>query len=228
MLLCFCLMYNVRMKTKTSFIMILFLILLSFLVGAYFYPQLPEQMVTHWGSGGEPNGYMSKFWGVFFLPVILLGMSLLFLYLPKIDPLKKDFVGFKKYYNAFIVITIAFLFYVYLLSIVWNLNFVFNMTQFVIPAVGALFFYLGTVLGHVQRNWFIGIRTPWTLSSDSVWDKTHKLGSKLFKIAGLLIVVGIFFEKYLIWFILVPTILITLILFVYSYLVYREEKNNKN
>ena len=212
------------MKTKTSTNIIIILILISFGIGVYLYPQLPESMASHWNVTGEVDGYMSKFWGVFLLPIVSIGLFLLFLILPKIDPLRKNFVGFKKYYNAFIVFIVAFLLYVYALTIVWNMGAVFNMTQFVIPVIGIMFFYIGTILEHMKCNWFIGIRTPWTLSSDIVWDKTHKLGGKLFKIAGVIVFGSMFFPQYLLWFVLVPTILMVLILFVYSYLEYQKEK----
>ena len=212
------------MKTKTSANIIVILILILFGIGIYLYPQLPERMASHWNVTGEVDGYMSKFWGVFLLPIMSFGIFCLFLILPKIDPLKKNFVGFKKYYNAFMVFIIAFLFFIYALTIVWNMGIVFNMTQFVIPVVGIMFFYIGTILEHMKRNWFIGIRTPWTLSSDVVWDKTHKLGGKLFKIAGIIVFGSMFFPQYLLWFVLVPTILMVLILFVYSYLEFQKEK----
>lgn len=212
------------MQTKTSINIIVILILISFGIGVYFYPQLPERIASHWNVLGEVDGYMSKFWGVFLFPIILLGISLLFLILPKIDPLKKNFVGFKKYYNALMVFISAFLFYIYTLTIVWNMGIVFNMTQFIIPVMGILFFYIGTILEHMKRNWFVGIRTPWTLSSDLVWDKTHKLGSRLFKIVGVIVFGSVFFPQYLLWFVLVPTILMVLLLFVYSYLEYQKEK----
>jgi uncharacterized membrane protein len=212
------------MQTKISTIVTFVSILISFGIGVYLYPQLPEQMASHWNAGGEVDGYMSKFWGVFLLPMILLGMFLLFLILPKIDPLKKNFVGFKKYYNALITFIIIFLFYIYALTIVWNMGVCFNMTQFVIPAVGILFFYIGTILEHTKRNWFVGIRTPWTLSSDAVWDKTQKLGGKLFKITGVVILLGVLFPQYLLWLVLIPTISTVLIVIAYSYFEYQKEK----
>ena len=212
------------MQTKTSTIIIVILILISFGIGVYLYPQLPERMASHWNVAGEVDGYMSKFWGVFLPPIMSVGLFLLFLILPKIDPLRKNFVGFKKYYNTFVTFIIAFLFFIYALIIVWNMGVVFNMTQFIIPVIGMLLFYIGTILEHMKRNWFVGIRTPWTLSSDLVWDKTHKLGSRLFKIVGITVFCSVFFPQYLLWFVLVPTILMVLLLFVYSYLEYQKEK----
>lgn len=172
------------MNTRTSTTIMIALILISLGVGIYLYPQLPEQVASHWNVAGEVDGYMSKFWGIFLFSIIILGIFLLFLALPKIDTLKKNFVGFRKYHNALMVSIVTLLFYIYILTIVWNMGVQFNMTQFFVPAIGVLFFYIGTILKHTKRNWFVGIRTPWTLSSDAVWEKTHKLGGKLFKIVG--------------------------------------------
>ena len=76
-----------------------------------------------------------------------------------------------------------------------------------------------------KRNFFIGIRTPWTLSSDHVWDETHRLGSILFIASGILALFGAFFPDYAIWFILVPVLGSTLFLLVYSYILYQRETN---
>jgi uncharacterized membrane protein len=88
--------------------------------------------------------------------------------------------------------------------------------------LGLLFFYSGILYENAKRNWFIGIRTPWTLSNDIVWDKTHKIGGKLFKIAGVVAIFGIFFQKYALLFILVPVILITAYTIIYSYFEYQK------
>ena len=69
------------------------------------------------------------------------------------------------------------------------------MTKFIIPAFAVLLFYIGILIKHAKRNWFIGIRTPWTLSSDKVWDKTHALGGKLFQVSAVITLGGIFFDK---------------------------------
>lgn len=204
---------------------IIAIVLLSFAVGAYYYPSMPERMASHWNAAGEVDGYMSKFWGVFFMPVLSAGLFLLFLAVPKIDPMKANIEKFRKYYGGFVVLIIAFLFYIYLLTVYWNLGARLNMALAVLPATGVLFYYAGILIEHAKRNWFIGIRTPWTLSSDSVWDKTHKLGGKLFKIAGVLALLGIFFGKYAMWLVLAPVLLFSAYLFVYSYLEWKKEQN---
>jgi len=97
------------------------IILISFLLGIYLYPSMPEQMASHWNAQGEVDDYMSKFWALFLMPLMSLGLLLLFLVIPKIDPLKQNIEKFRKYFDGFIVLMLGFLFYVYLLTIFWNL-----------------------------------------------------------------------------------------------------------
>lgn len=217
--------YNKSMKKSSK--IILGIILLSFVIGIYFYFQFPDQVASHWNAKGEVDDYMSKFWGLFLFPLIMVGLWFLFLLIPKIDPLKKNIEKFRKYYDSFIVLMILFLFYVFLLVIVWNGIIKFNMTQAIIPAMAILFYYIGGLMAHMKRNWFIGIRTPWTLSSDEVWDKTHKLGSKLFKAIAVFVILGLFFPGQMVWLILIPTISIAIYLVVYSYFEYRKIEKNK-
>jgi len=200
------------------------MILLSFLIAIYFYPQMPEKIASHWNSQGQVNGYMSKFWGLFLMPFISIALFLLFIIIPKIDPLKKNIEKFRKYFDLLIIFIFIFLFYIYTLTILWNLGITFNMTLAMVPALGILFYFVGIVTEKAKRNWFIGIRTPWTLSSDIVWNKTHKIGGKLFKIAALIAFSGLFFPKYAILLVIVPVILVALYTIVYSYFEYKKQK----
>jgi len=209
---------------KKTNIFIFIIILISFGIGIYFYPQFPDRVASHWNAQGQVDGYMSKFWGLFLLPIILLGMWLLFLVIPKIDPLKHNIEKFRKYFDAFIALVVLSLFYIYVLTILWNLGKTFDMGRAMMPAIGILFFYAGVLISHAKRNWFIGIRTPWTLSSDNVWDKTHKLGAKLFKIAGVIAFLGIFSQGAAIWLVLVPAIFFSLYIIIYSYFEYKKEE----
>jgi len=210
---------------KKSNLIILGIILLSFVIAIYLYPQMPEKVASHWNARGQVDSYMSKFWGLFLMPLILAGLFPLFLLIPKIDPLKENIKKFRKYYDGFILVMVLFFFYIYLLTVLWNLDARFNMTQLLIPAIGLLFYYAGILMENAKRNWFIGIRTPWTLSSDRVWDKTHKIGGKLFKVAGLIALVGFFFLKHAIFFMIVPVILFSVYTIIYSYIEYQKEKN---
>lgn len=201
---------------------VLVIILLSFIIGIYLYPQMPDRMASHWNVQGQVDDYMSKFWGLFLMPIISVGLLLLFLLIPKIDPLKKNIQKFRKYYDLFILFFIIFLFYIYLLAIFWNLNFRFNMIRMMVPALGILFYYVGVLVKNAKRNWSIGIRTPWTLSSERVWAKTHKIGGKLFKAAGIITMLGALFQKYAFFF-LMPVIAVVIYLVFYSYFEYQKE-----
>ncbi|MBN2368614.1 SdpI family protein [Candidatus Woesearchaeota archaeon] len=209
-----------------SYAFMIALIVLSASLGAFLYKQMPEKMASHWNAKGEVDGYMPKFWGLLLLPIILTGCFLLFVFIPTIDPLKKNIAKFRRFYDGFILAFVLFMFYIYALTIAYNFI-EFNMTYMILPALGILFYYIGIMLKHTKRNWFIGIRTPWTLSSDVVWDKTQVISGKLFRIAGIIAFIGIFFGEASIWFVLVPIIFVSLYSIVYSYYIFQKEKRKK-
>jgi uncharacterized membrane protein len=205
-------------------ILISIIIVISFIIGIYFYPLMPEKMASHWNFQGQADGYASKEFGLFFFPVFLLAMVLILLFVPKIDPLKNNIEKFKDSYERFIALFSIFFVYIYCLTILWNIGISFNMNVLLMPALALLFYYMGVLLKQAKRNYFIGIRTPWTLSSDVVWDKTHDLGEKLFKLIGLFTLVSVFFPKYAFVFILIPIIIFPIYLVVYSYYEFKKQK----
>ena len=212
------------MKTKTIQILILSLILASFLLGAYFYAIMPEQVASHWDASGSVNGYMPKLFGLFLMPVISTIIFLAFLVIPRIDPLNENIAKFRSYFDLFILLLFGFLFYLYLLTIAWNLGYRFNIIQLIAPAIGLLIYYAGVLTENAKQNWFIGVRTPWTLSSERVWSKTNRLAGKLFKAAGVLAALGAAFPERAIFFILVPVILAAIYPLIYSYQEYQRER----
>lgn len=199
------------------------IILVHFLIGIYFYPQMPEQMATHWNIRGEVNGYLPKFWVLLLTPLISVGIFLLFLAIPKIDPLKHNIEKFRKNYDGLVLSVLVFLLFLDSLVISWNAGVRFSMFQALAPAIGILFYYLGVLTENAKRNWFIGIRTPWTLSNESVWDKTHRVGGKLFKICGILATLGFVSEELTLFFILAPLITVCVYLTAYSYFEYQRQ-----
>lgn len=201
----------------------LIIIAISFGICFYFYPQMSSTIASHWDSNGQVNGYLSKFWGLFLMPIVSLGLFLLFLLIPWMEPLKENFKQFRKYFDMFALIIILFFFYIFLLTVCWNLGGRFNMMLMISPAIGAMFYYAGILIEKSKRNWFIGIRTPWTLSSDKVWEKTHKLGGFLFKMSGVLGILGMFFGSNAIWFLLIPVLFTSIYTIVFSYFEYRKE-----
>ena len=205
-------------------LVVLGIILLSFVIGICLYSLMPEELASHWNAQGQVNGYMSKIWGLFLMPLVSLGVFLLFISIPRIDPLKANIKKFMKYYYGFVLLMILFLFYLYILTILWNFGMRFDMIKFLIPTFGILYYYIGILTEHTKRNWFIGLRTPWTISSEKIWNKTNKLGGKLLKIAGLIALIGFFFESYSIFFVLIPVILVVVYTTIYSYLEYQKRK----
>lgn len=205
-------------KTKAALFSI---VAIAFVLGLAFWPMMPEKMASHWNAAGEVDGYLSRFWGLFLIPMILAVLIALFLLFPEIDPLRKNFKKFRKYYDGFIISFSVFMLFIYLHSALWNIG-IKLPANIMVPAIaGILFFYLGSIMGHLKRNWIIGIRTPWTLFSDKVWKKTHKIGGELFKAAGIVALAGMFFREHAIYFVIIPVLAIVAFGFVYSYLQYK-------
>jgi len=213
------------MSTRTTTIIILLMLVIGTAAGVLLWNRLPDQMASHWNINDQVNGYMPKVWGVFLMPLIVLGMSVLFLVIPSIDPLKSNIVKFRETFNLFIVLIVAFMLYIHRLTLVWSLGYTnFKMSTSMLPSMGLLFIFIGFMLRKAKRNFFIGIRTPWTLSSDTVWDKTHQLGAVLFMASGVLALIGgIFGGMMAFWFLFVPLIGSTIFLLIYSYFLYQQE-----
>ncbi len=208
------------MSTKLSIILIAAIILVGIVASIAVYPLLPEQVASHWDANDQVNGYMSRFWGVALMPLITIGMALLFLAIPNIDPLKANIDQFREYFNTFIVLIVTFMLYIHGLTLAYNLGYIFRISLAMIPAMGLLFVFAGIMMGKARRNYFIGIRTPWTLANDEVWDKTHALGSKLFIAAGLGSLLTVFLGENGLWFLMTIIIGAALVPVVYSYVLF--------
>jgi uncharacterized membrane protein len=213
------------MSTRTTTILVSILIIAAVLAGLLLWNKLPDQMASHWNANDQVDGYMSKFWGVFMVPLMMLGMSVLFLVIPNIDPLKANIAQFREAFNLFIVLITGFMVYIHILTLRWSLGYTnFGMSKAMLPAMGLLFIFVGYMLRKAKRNFFIGIRTPWTLSSDKVWDETHRLGSILFVVSGVFAFIGSLFGGMVaFWLLFIPIIGSTIFLLVYSYVLYQRE-----
>lgn len=213
------------MSTRTTSTLVLILIAAATLAGLLLWDHLPEQMASHWDINDQVDGYMPKFWGVFLMPLVTLGMFLLFLVVPSIDPLKANIAKFRETFNTFIALIIAFMIYMHGLTLAWSLGYQgFKLSMAVLPFMGVLFIFMGYLMKQAKRNWFIGIRTPWTLSSDRVWDETHRLGSTLFMASGVLAVIGSLLGGVTAFLLtLIPLTGSSLFLVVYSYVLYQRE-----
>ena len=205
------------------------LVAAGFITGAALYGQMPSAMASHWNAAGQADGTISRFWGVFLIPVISLGVLLLLLAVPLIDPLRSNIQKFKNFYYGFCTIFMVYMLYIYVLTMLWNLNTRFDMTKALMPAVGVLFIVVGVMIRKAKRNYMVGIRTPWTLASDEVWDRTHKLGGRLFIGAGIVTaILGIILSNSVIWAMIGLISAVALFTVVYSYVIYHKlEKAGK-
>jgi Predicted integral membrane protein len=213
------------MSTRTTTIVVLTMIAVATLAGLLLWSRLPDQMASHWNIHDQVDGYMPKVWGVFLLPLITLGLLGLFLAVPSLDPLKANIAQFREAFNLFIVLMAAFMLYIYGLSLAWSLGYTgFKMSGALLPAIGLLFIFLGFMMRKAKRNFFIGIRTPWTLSSDTVWNETHRIGAVLFMVSGALAFLGgLFGGTTAFWMMVAPLIASTIFLLAYSYVLYQRE-----
>ncbi len=213
------------MSTRLTVIIGLALVLIAVVFSLAVYNRLPDRMASHWGVNDEVNGYTTRFWGAFLMPIIALVLLALFLVIPLIDPLKANIAKFLPMFNGFVLAIMVFLLYLHLLTMAWNLGYRgFHMSTVLMPGVGLIFIFAGLMMRQAKRNFFIGIRTPWTLSSDRVWDQTHRVGSVLFILCGVLMMFGVFLPGPLTFLlIIVPLLVATLFLLVYSYWLYQKE-----
>jgi len=211
------------MSTRNTLFSILILAVLMVGIGLYSYPRMPEIVAVHWNAQGMANGYGSRLQGAFFLPLITVVVAGLLLFLPEIDPLKANIEKFRKDFNGFMLAFALFFFYLYALTTLLHLGVQFSLNQFLVPGFGIFIYAAGVLLGKAKRNFFIGIRTPWTLSSDTVWAKTHALGGLLFKVSGVIAILGVLLPNLAFLFLLAPILLAAVVAVVYSYIVFRSE-----
>jgi uncharacterized membrane protein len=213
------------MTVKRTLVVLVILVLFGLGFSLWAYPQLPEMAPSHWNFAGEVDDTMPRGSVAFLMPGVILALGLLLLFIPNIDPLRANVEGFRVVYNWFILGTSAFFLFLHILVILTGLGVRFNMTHMLIPAASLGMFGIGIVLDRTKPNWFLGVRTPWTLSSPVVWDKTHRLGSRLFKLSGVVILASVFLSAEATFAILIGSILIaTVVLVTYSYVAFRAEQ----
>ena len=151
------------------------------------YPRLPPTMPTHFRFNGTPDGLSSRLSALAFAPIVMVVMTVLFNVLPKVDPRRENYAKFLRSYWLIAHALIVFLLVAQALTIAAGLGFSVKVVRLMPLGIGLLLVFLGNYLTRVEPNWFVGIRTPWTLSSDTVWRKTHRTGGWLMVLGGLVI-----------------------------------------
>jgi uncharacterized membrane protein len=187
-------------------------------VGVLAWPELPQQIPSHWNAEGAVDAYGSKWW-IWLSPAIAVSMLVLFMVLPKIDPKKHNYKKFKNEYEWIQVALVSFFGYLFVLQLMAGLNdsYAENFVRLMIGGMGLMFILLGSPMRTLKQNFFVGIRTPWTLTNAKSWKKTHELGGKLFMAAGLLFIVDAVSNWQALWVNITALMVLVVFLFAYSY-----------
>jgi uncharacterized membrane protein len=197
----------------------------AFIASAVVYPRLPETMPTHWDLSGRPDGWSNRLWGAWMLPVFLLGMWVLVQILPRIDPRGSNYAKFGGAFEAIIVSVMLFMLALHVVVLMASLGYPVQMQRILPIGIGVLLVVIGNLLPRARPNWFVGIRTPWTLSSDRVWEKTHRFGGRVFVAAGLLLTIAGLLLVQWVHVVLVTVIALSAIsVLIYSYLEWKREQ----
>lgn len=218
-----------RMNLKPGLVVSGVIIVLMLILSAWAWIKIPagQLIPTHWGLNGQPDGYSSKAFGLLILPLAALAEAGLFLLIAKIEPRKRNIQLSAKAYTMIWVASLALSLVVHTFLVLAAVGQKMGINTVIPVALGGLFIIIGNYMGKIRSNFFAGIRTPWTLSSDLSWNKTHRLGGKLFILYGLITALGVLLKDMCLWVAILVSegIVIIAILTVYSYLVWKTDPN---
>lgn len=201
-------------------------------LSAYAWVKLPAGAIipTHWGIDGQPDQYAGKTVGLLLMPLIAAGAALLFQLIMRIEPRQKNIRLSTRAYTIIYLAALGLLAVVHGLLVAAALGAHPDITLLLPLGLGVLFIIIGNYLGKLRSNFFAGIRTPWTLSSELSWDRTHRFGGKLFILLGAILLLSLFWhDSCLVMLLLIgEVVVLTIMLAVYSYTVWRLDLNRKN
>ncbi|HUA80244.1 MAG TPA: SdpI family protein [Dyella sp.] len=210
---------------RTLLLSVLFLVVL-FATFVWLYPHMPARVPTHWNAQGQINGYMSPQWAVGTPMIIIAAVAVLTVLLPAVAPRG---YGIKPFVAVYSIVMLAVQVVVLVVGLGVLLNAAGHTVQMPLVCmltVGALFMVMGNYMGKLRKNFFLGIRTPWTLASDAVWERTHRMGGWLFMLAGLAMV-AIAFTGGSATLMIVVIVATAVIPSIYSYVAYRRIEKNE-
>jgi uncharacterized membrane protein len=210
------------MNSKTVFVIVLIVGVILMGVSTFLSTQMGGSFATHWNAAGQVDGYGTTFMGLYFLPLLTLVLTAVILAVPYTDPLKANIETFRSDYHLFVLAFAGFMYYVYSLTLAWNLGLHFSMNALLTPAFGLFFLLSGRIMLKAKRNYFIGIRTPWTLANDEVWNKTHQFGGRLFIISGILTAATVLYPPAALYVLLITSLLSAFVAYIYSYFEFRK------
>ncbi|RKH82529.1 SdpI family protein [Corallococcus sp. AB045] len=175
------------MRISRANVLSLGFVVVAFAMAFMLYGQLPESIPTHWNAEGVVDGYTPKPWGPFVLPLVMAAVYLVLVAVPRISPRGYRVERFQGVFEGIQAVLVAFLFLLNALVLLSGIGVSVPMARVVPAGAGLVLMVLGNYMGKFTKNFFCGIRTPWTLASDEVWLRTHRLGGRLFVLAGIIV-----------------------------------------
>ena len=201
---------------------------IGFFADPFVHTSASGQMVSHWGADGQADGWIDKPIGLYMIPYLTAVFYLIFLIIPIIEIYKVNVEHFADQFWGFKVIFVFMMAAIYVATLAPALGLwgSFDPLYIIVPAIALLFFYVGHMLSFTRKNNFVGIRTPWTLADERVWEKTNPLGSKLFWVCGALALISLVSPIDMrLWVILLPVIFTVLCVYFYSLSLYKNTKH---
>ncbi len=189
------------------------------------YRQLPPTIATHFNAAGQPDSFNDKSF-IFITALLPLVILLLMSFLPKIDPRAENYQKFSRPYTIIKAVITLFFIALHAVMILYALKIVDNTTTIMIVTFAILFIVLGNYTPKLKHNYFIGIRTPWTLASEASWRVTHRWGGYLFTASGIISFIGLFVAPQLAFYIVIGATLTTgIVCTIISYVAFKRAAN---
>lgn len=202
-------------------------IILISIIGTFFiFKSLPDQVPMHWNIKGEVDDYSAKSF-VYLTALLPLALYFIMKIIPQIDPQKDAYDKHRNAYSATMFSVILFLIGIHWMTIGYALGYPLDIIKYIMVALGILFIIIGNYMPQIKFNYFFGIRTPWTLSSEKVWKQTHAVGGYLYFIMGAIFILSSFFNNDISFYISIGSIIfVSIVTVIYSYILFRSEKSN--
>ena len=205
---------------------VLFLVI-AFSATAAVWSDIPDRVPTHWNLRGEPDDYGSRTTGALMLPLLGLGTYLLLLVLPRIDPRRANYDRFADTYDWLVALVVGGMVMMHLAMLGAYVGLPISIARAFPAIIGVMLIGMGNILPRARSNWWVGIRTPWTLSDERVWARTHRVGGYAMMAAGVVMLLAALLPSaFPMWLAIALAVTAALAPAVYSYFLWRELRGN--
>lgn len=201
------------------------LVAIAIVASVVAFTQMPERVPIHWNMRGDPDKFANRLLAVCVMPPVILLIALLLRVLPRLDPRRENYPKFQDSYDMVVNATLTLVLLVHFMMLGGSLGMpIFEGVRIIIAAAGVLLVIIGNVLPKTRPNWVFGLRTPWTVNNDRVWERSNRVGGYMLAAAGLLVIAGAFLPTpFNLIMLVVTAIIAALIALAYSYYVWKSE-----